>query len=216
MIGCLRSCAGRLAALAVLGVAAGAAWLYWPVLSPRLSGFAGPEEPAAVVASPELADATLDRFERFRAGAEGDRIALGSAELSSVVRYALPGILPPGVSEPTVELVDGRLVLSAHVATAAFPDLPALDPVIGMLPDTVSVRMDGELAPFGRRSLAFHVDAIEASRIPLPARLVPEVLAGLGRTHRDGLPPDALHVPLPAGLESVFVLRDSLVLVSEP
>jgi hypothetical protein len=99
------------------------------------------------------------------------------------------------------------------VATRAVPDLPALAPVVGMLPDTVSVLMEGTLVQFGKQSLAFHIAHVEAASIPLPDRLIPEVLAGLGRTHRGGLPENALHIPLPSGIDSVFVERDSLVLL---
>jgi hypothetical protein len=170
-------------------------------------------DPTRVPPSAALAEATLDRFERFRASPSGAVLALGDAEITSVLRYALPGILPPGVADPDVRLTGEDVRLSARVATAAFPDLPALEPVVGMLPDTVSVLMDGALTQFGKQSLAFHVEHIEAAAIPLPDRLVPEVLAGLGRTHRGGLPGNALHVPLPAGIDSVYVARDSLVLL---
>ena len=59
-----------------------------------------------------------------------------------MVRYAVPGILPPGVSEPEVTFDGGILALSALVAIKSFPDL---DQVVGILPDTVPVRMEGEL-----------------------------------------------------------------------
>ena len=196
-----------------LGTVAVGAWLLWPRVTTRMtSRFVTPPAVASAV-SVDLAEAALDRFEAFRAGLTGERLAMGDAELSSVVRYAIPGILPPGVSEPEVTLEGGSLVLSARVAIEAFPDLPALDQVAGMFPDTVLVRMEGELAPFGKESLTFRVGRIEAGRIPLPGRLIPMVLSALGRRHRDGLPRDALHVPLPSGLSSVYVSGASLVLV---
>ena len=99
------------------------------------------------------------------------------------------------------------------MAIEAFPDLPALGQVEGILPDTVPVRMEGELVPFGKESLTFRVVHIEAGRIPLPGRLIPMVLRALGRRPRDGLPRDALHLPLPSGFSSVYVSGDSLVLV---
>ena len=209
MIGRPRGFLGRVLLLIALVLVAVGAWLAWP----RIVDRPAPEGGGRVQPSPALAEATLDRFERFRAGTSGTQLALGDAEISSVLRYALPGILPPGVGDPDVRLLGSDVTLTARVATAAFPDLPALEPVVGMLPDTVSVRMEGWLGQFGRQSLAFHVEHIEAAAIPLPDRLVPEVLAGLGRTHRGGLPDNALHVPLPAGIDSVYVARDSLVLL---
>jgi hypothetical protein len=208
MIGRPQGFLARVLLLLALVLVAVGAWLAWPRVRERPESADG----ARVEASPALAEATLDRFERFRA--DGGVLALGDAEISSLLRYALPGILPPGVTDPDVRLVGSDVTLSARVATAAFPDLPALEPVVGMLPDTVSVKMEGTLLQFGKESLAFRVGHIEAASIPLPDRLVPEVLTGLGRTHRGGLPENALHVPLPAGIDSVWVERDSLVLLS--
>jgi hypothetical protein len=191
---------------------AASGWLYWPRGSERLG--AAPEAPADAAVSPELAEATLDRVEGLRV-ADGGRLALGAAELSSVVRYAMPGILPPGVDEPGVAIQGGSVALSARVATGAFPDLPALGAVIGMLPDTVPIRVQGRLSSYGKESLAFFVSRVEAARIPLPDRLIPQVLGALGRRERQGLPANALHIPMPGGLDSVYVRRDSLVLVAD-
>lgn len=206
-----RGSPGRLLLLSALVLVPVGAWLAWPGPAEGPTGAPAPR----VDVSPALAEATLDRFERFRAGNGGPQLSLADAELSSVLRFALPGILPPGVSEPDVRLSGSRVNLFALVATDAFPELPALDPLLGILPDTVPVRLAGELSQFGKQSLAFHVDQIEAATIPLPVRMVPEMLAALGRAHRGGLPPNALHLPLPSGIDSVFVARDSLVLVSD-
>jgi hypothetical protein len=204
----IRHIVRALLVLATVVVALGA-WVFWP----RAAAAPDPRDPNGIGPSPELAESTLDRFERFRAGGAGGRLALVDAEIGSVLRFALPGILPPGVSDPDVRMAGSDVTLTARVATRAFPDLPALAPVIGMLPDTVSVLMAGTLTQFGKQSLAFHIEHVEAGGVPLPDRLVPEVLAGLGRTHRGGLPENALHIPLPAGIDSVYVERDSLVLL---
>jgi len=210
MFGCLR----KALALVLLMVAGAAAWLWGPELWRRYVVQQDPVEENDV-ASPELADRTLDRLESFRAGDSGEQLKLGDLELTSLARYALPGLLPPGVDEPTVRIRDGHLHISARVALAAFPDLPDLGEVIAILPDTVPVEMRGTLTPFSRSQAALHVDHVEAARIPLPARLIPEVLRGLGRKDHPDLPPDALLIPLPEGLSALYLLRDSLVLVAE-
>jgi len=191
------------AALAALERALGLGDPVWVEAPPG----SGPPQP-----SPETADATLDRFERFRAGEGGDRLALGSTELSSVLRYAMPGLVPAGVADPEVFLEEGRVRVRARVAVEAFPRLPRLEQVMGILPDTVLLEMVGSLVRLDQSFLALRVDRVEASRIPIPQRMVADVLAGLGREGPPGLPANALAVPLPDGVASAVVQGDSLVL----
>jgi len=193
--------------------------LWGPLVVGRLGGLLGLGAPASGVGieagaapSPELADATLDRFERFRAGAGERRLALGGAELSSVVRYALPGLIPPGVTDPTIALREGRVLVSARVAVAAFPRLPDLGQLLGLLPDTVLLEMEGSLVPVDQAFLALVVDKVEASRVPIPRRMVADVVAGMGRKGPASMPANALAVPIPDGVASVSVQGDSLVL----
>ena len=211
----------KLLALVVLLGAAYAGYRWGPAVFPALERVLGVAADTAMVGapalpqpSPELAEATLDRFEAFRAGEGEDRLALGGTELTSVIRYALPGIIPPGVTEPTVELVDGRVHLTARVAVDAFPRLPRLDEIVGLLPDTVLIALDGTLVALDQAFLSLMVDRVEVARIPLPRRMVGEVLAGFGREARSSLPKDALAVPVPDGVGSVYVQGDSLVLVA--
>ncbi len=165
--------------------------------------------------SQAIADSTLARFQRFRDGKGRDRMALGSNQLTSVLRYALPGIVPPGVNEPTVALSDGRVNVSARVAVHAFPHLPHLDKVAGILPDTALVEMGGSLVRVDQQHLAFIVDRMHIVHVPIPKAMIAEVLSGLGADRRPNLPKDGLVVPLPDGLSSAFVQRDSLVLLAK-
>jgi hypothetical protein len=177
---------------------------------PRPGGAASSTER---VPSAALAEETLERFERFRAGRIGSRLALGSAELSAVARYALPGIFPPGVVDPSVALEGERVRASALVVSAGLPGLPRLDAVAGLLPDTVLVELRGRLEPLDDDKLAFTVDRVVIGGVPLPRRMVPEMLAALGREDTAGLAADALVVPRPGGILSVVVQRDSLVMM---
>ena len=179
-----------------------------PVWVPAPPG-SGPAQP-----SPEIADSTLDRFERFRRGEGEDRLALGATELSSVLRYSLPGLVPPGVSDPAVFLEDGRVRIRARVALDALPRRPELDQIMEILPDTVLLEMVGTLVPLDQAFLALRVDRVEASGVPIPQRMVADLLAGLGREGPPSLPSDALAVPIPDGVRSVVVQSDSLVLVA--
>lgn len=215
MIGLVR----RLFGLAVLLMVAYAGFRWGPLVFPRVEralGLGG-EDAAAAQASgddptPEVAEAALDRFEGFRRDPGAERLALGSTELSSLVRYALPGLVPEGVSDVTVTLRDGRVRVGARVALDAFPRLPQLREVVGILPDTVALDLEGVLVPLDQSFAAFLVERVEASRIPIPRRMVGEILGALARPGPPSLPADALAVPIPDGVRSVHVLGDSLIL----
>ena len=213
----------KLVVVAALGMVAYAGFRWGPLVFPVVDRALGLREPAWVPAPPgsvpgtptaEIADATLDRFERFRRGEGDGRLALSGTELSAVIRYALPGLVPSGVGDPTVSLKEGRVRVAARVALADFPSLPELERVMGLLPDTVGIVMEGVLVRLDQSFLALVIERVEASSVPIPRRMVAELLAGLGREGPPSLPADALAVPIPDGVESVFVQRDSLVLVA--
>jgi len=102
--------------------------------------------------------------------------------------------------------------LRAEVALSAFPELPDLGPILGLLPDTLTVEVEASLMPFNSDQVALLVQSLEAGRIPVPRRLIPEILKAMGRVDHPGLPPEALTVSLPTGLGSVSILADSLVI----
>ena len=214
--GSLKGRLGRATVLAVLAGAGYAGWRWGPEALPSLEGWfremAVAEDP---VVSPELAQATLDRFEALRDGSGPDRIALSNVELISVLKYALTGMIPEQVSEPYVTLADSGLTLSGKVAVDALGGLGELGPAVGFLPDTLLLELEGSLLPLdgGRAALVIH--RVLAAHIPLPDQMIAGVLEALGREAQEGLSVDALAVPLPSGLESVYILRDSLVLVAE-
>jgi hypothetical protein len=206
----------------VTAAVAYAGWRWGGPLFTRAEAWAGIEAEAggdavagAPSASAELADETLDRVDRLRAGQGGERLLLDETELTSVVRYAAFGVLPPGVENPRVELRGDKAWFRARVALGAFPDLPAFEEVAGLLPDTVDLELRGTLMPFDDGHAVLHVERMEASRIPLPSRMIPAILRAFGRVHRDGLPGDALALPLPDGLASAYLEDDRLVLVAD-
>ena len=216
--GCLRGCLGRVWLLGLLIAAAFAGWRWGPAVFPRVQGwFAEEEGTVEVLPSPELADAALDRFERFRRGEGGDQLSLSASEVASVLRYSAPEMIPGGVSSPAVEFQDGVVTLTARIAIEAFPGLPTLDGILGFLPDTVSISVEGALAPLNQDGVALVVHGVRASFIPvpLPDGMTPSILTALGRRSTAGLPEDALAFPLPDGVQSAHVLRDRLILVRD-
>ncbi len=219
----MRGCVGgflRTVGLVVATIASAyAGWRWGDNLFPRMERWLGEQVAASAsetpTPSPQLAEATLDRVESLREGRGSDRLRLNAVELSSVLRYSIPGVIPPGVENPDVDLRDGKVFLRARVALSAFPDIPRLDEIADLLPDTVDLVIRGTLLPFDDSHAALHVERLEASRVPLPGRMIPGILAALGRRDREGLPPDALAVPLPSGLSSAYVEENQLVLVAD-
>ena len=215
MIGWLKSLFGKAVILLLLVAAAYAGWRWGAGVFPQVHewlGVTGVEETGAVVSSPGLADSVMARVQELRRGEGPSELALGGNELTSVLRHSVPGLLPTGVSDPEVTLEDGRVHLQARVTLGSFPDLPDLGPILGMLPDTLDVALQAALMPFGDGTAALLVHHLEASRIPLPRRFIPDILTAMGRTNQPGLPPEALLVPLPSGLGSAYILTDSLIL----
>jgi len=205
--------------LGLLIAAALAGWRWGPSVFPRVRGWFAEEEEVVVevLPSPELADDALDRFERFRRGETGDQLSLSATDVVSVLRYSAPGMVPSGVSDVDVEFHDGVVTLTARVLVEAFPGLPTLDGILGFLPDTVSIAVEGALAPLYEDGISLIVHGVYASFIPvpLPDGMTPKILGALGRRSRAELPEDALVFPLPDGVRSAHVLRDRLVLVRD-
>ena len=219
MLGFLKGLFRKILILVLLVVAAYAGWKWGPEVFPKVHerlGLTGGNEAREVVSSQEMADSVLALVQGFRRGDGPTQLALGGSELTSVLRYSVSGLVPDGVLNPQVMLKEGRVHIRAQVDLGSFPDLPDLGPIIGILPDTLDVALEASLMPFGNGKAALLVHRLEASRIPLPRRLIPEILAAMGRTDQPGLPPEALLVPLPAGLGSAYILTDSLFLSNDP
>ena len=219
MLGCMKRLISATVTLVVLAFVAYAGWRWGGGVFSRAESLVGGEtvaENAGPMPTPEIAETTLARIEAFRAGETDDRrLMLEGVELSSVVRYSLPGIVPSGVSDPSVEMDGEDLFLGARVAVKDFPDLPALDEVMGLLPDTVQIEMRARLQPFDSQYAALTVRRVEASRIPLPSRMIPGILRSLGRADREGLASDQMAVPLPYGIAGAWVENGRLVLSSD-
>lgn len=218
MGGRFRGIVAGLLMLVALAAAAYGGWRWGDRVFPPIESRLGLEADSAAAepVTPEVAQRTIERIDRFRGTGESAEMALGEAEVASVLRYSAPGVVPEGITPPEVELEGGRVHLSTRVALEAFPPVPELERLVGMLPDTVPVELDGSLMPFGEDEAALVVHRVRASGIPVPRRFVPRLLGALGREDRAGLPPDALIVPLPGGLRSAYIHSDSLILVATP
>ncbi len=209
----------RIFGLLLLVAAAYGGWRFgdyvFPPLEARLGIGTGPVLSVDGVEPNEaLAEAADERVARFLSG-DGSQLELTGVELTSLLRHREQGRVPDGISNPTVSLMEGRAEVSADVAVADFPGLPDLGPIAGMLPDTVTVQVKGSVIGFGDGEAVLFVQGLEIEGVPLPRGLIPEMLSGLGRVHRPGLPAEAMAVELPDGVSSAYVTGDRLVAVAD-
>ena len=165
---------------------------------------------------PEVAERAFRRVELFRTGRSGRVLTLTSAEVTALLRHAVPGMLPPGIVEPRVRLQSGRVVVDARLASADFTARAPLTGALGVLPDTLQVRLEGRLVDT-RERLTFVVEEARASGMPLPASAVAAVAEALARRSAARVPADdpgapALSLEWPAGVAFARVDGDRLVL----
>lgn len=207
--GCLR----RLLVLALLVAGVALAWHYRAELRAQWSALrdAGPD--ADTSSSVVLADRAERKVASFSGDAPPERVALSQAEVQSLMQHRLAPLLPAYVDSPRVRLREGRVHVEARVPTGRFRALGPLREVIGFLPDTTELVASGQIIPVDGRRAALEVGGITAARIPLPDRLIPELLVLLGRPRESPLPADVVAVPLPPGVGAVYVSGDSLVLL---
>jgi hypothetical protein len=208
-----RGCVGRVVALFVLLVVLAGAWLFRDRLRDAWRAFRGEDQ--AAVPTPELADSAEAKL-RSLADAGTPSVALSALELQSLLLYRYRGIFPAFLDSPTVELEDDRVRLRARVPVDKLPSVDGLGDVAAFLPDTTELRLDGRLLPLDTGRVAFGIDEVSASRVPLPQRIVHGALARLGRVDEAGLPRDAVAVPLPPGVAAAYVRGDSLHLLARP
>jgi hypothetical protein len=200
-----------LALVALLAVIAGA-WLFRDRLRLAWRDFRGLEE-VATEPTPELA-AEAERKLRSLSAGRSRSVALSQVELQSLLQYRYQGLLPAFLDSPTVELHDDQIRLRGRVPLDKLPNVDGLGDVVGILPDTTELRLDGKLLPLDSGRVAFGIDEASASHVPLPRRLVLRALQHIGRVDEAGLPEDAVAVPLPPGVAAAYVRGDSLFLLA--
>jgi hypothetical protein len=182
------------------------------------------DAPTMVDGSPRTTEAviaqlTVDRLELFRTGNAGSELSLDAAELTAVVRHALPGLLPAGVTQPVIHLVDGHVVIRVRVAAQIYPGVSPFAAVLDVFPDTLDIAIEGHLQ--GRANhLALGIDRATAERVPIPRSLLAAIVAAIvresalsgGEPTTDGGESSAeLRLSWPRGIGTVEVVGDRLV-----
>ena len=207
----------RRTVLAVLFVlAAYAGWKGGDIIFPRLETALGVAEAVgdrdSPLVTPQAADLAKERIEAFRAS-DDPELRLEPFEVSSLLRYSVPGLIPRGVHDPSVTMEGDRIEIQASVIPSVVPSLPDLGVIVGILPDTVGVSIGGTLVPFADGGSMLLVKDMAVQGISLPSRTFPDILAALGRTDTNGLPPAAILVPAFSEIRGAYIENGELVLV---
>lgn len=209
-----RSVALALVAAAV-ALTAYAGWKWGDSIFPRLEsavGMGSDHDELSAGMTPEAAQAAAARILAFRESDEPE-LRLRSSEVSSLLRYSAPGLLPRGVMRPQVTMKGDRIDIRVSVLPRDMPRLPDLGVVAGILPDTVPVLVSASLVPFGSGGSILLIRAMEIQGIPIPSSAFPDILAALGRKDAAGLPASAMLVPSFGQIGGAYVEGGELVLV---
>lgn len=206
----LVGCFSRTFVLALLIVLAAVGWFNRHELGAAWDRLTGAEGRA----SPELAAQADEKLASLGATDGVARVALAQDELQSLIEYRWGGFLPADVVDPRVAVSDGRVTLEGSVATARFGEIAELREILSFLPDTASLRAVGSFVPLDSGHVGLEIHELGAAGIPVPRRLIPNVLGKFRRGDVPGLGSNALAVPLPPGVRSVYVSGDSMVFLA--
>ena len=195
-------------------VAAYGGWRWGDAVFPAVEAALGigQAEFAELPVNVETAARATAKIEEFQVS-EDHELRLESAEVSSLLRYSIPGIVPSGVLDPTVSFEGDRVEVRARVLPSRISDLPRLGGIAGILPDTVNVVVQGSLSVFGDEVSVLVVEGVELQGWPIPAAAVPEILAALGHEPPPDAPPAAVPVPELSGLRAAHIEDGKLVVV---
>jgi len=203
MLGCL----GRSVALLLLFLLLFWAWQVGPGAR---GGLGARGEPSMALASE-----ALDRYQHVVEGVLTET-AFSETEMESLLRYRLPDQLPGGVESPTIRFRDGEAWIGIRVPLSLIPPTPPLDAIRVRLPATVPAELRGTLVTRSGEEVLFLVHRILIAGVPLPRALFPEVIETIDPRERRDVPSGVLSLPLPAGIHSLYIDGDSLVLLGEP
>lgn len=210
LLGCFRNLV-----LLILLVAVGAGiYLYRDRIAEEWHRFRGDEKPVAVATPEQLAASAERKVASLADGPPPSRVALSEAELQALLKTRFAGMVPQYLDSPRVALEGDRIHLHGRIPTDRLPRVQGVGEVMGLLPDTTDITVTGQVIPLEGQRAALAVDQVTAAKIPLPRRLVSEMLRRVKRPGDADLPPDALPLPLPRGVSGAYVRSDSLILLA--
>jgi hypothetical protein len=145
------------------------------------------------------------------------RTSMSETEVNSWFTYHAPPLLPKGVTQPKVTIVGNRRVIGAAIV-----DLDAVAKsrasgrpfdVWNLIGGRVPVTMTG-LVHAERGQARFEMESAEISGIPVPRRIVEEMVGYYTRTpdHPNGIQLDDAFA-LPAGIQAIEISPGAAVVV---
>ncbi len=165
--------------------------------------------------TPEMAARAEEKLARLGKVGGVAEVALTERELQSLLDHRWAGFLPADVVDPRVGVSGGRVTLEAGVARARFAEIRELEEIVAFLPDTTALRAVTTFTPLNGDHVALEVHELGAAGIPVPGRLIPLILGRFRGSSEPGLAPNALAIPLPAGIRTVYATGDMLVFQAE-
>lgn len=207
MNGCLGGCLGRVVALVFLAIIVVAAWRFGPGLVEDI-GF-GTHDSEEV--SAEVGARAVDRYLEL-VGGDRDSAVFSGPELESILRFHAPDALPPGVTDPSIEIRDGEVRVGLRVALDLLPRIPEIEGMRHLLPDSVPVELRGSVVPLEGSRSALIVRRIDVASVPIPRTLHAPLISALDPVRPEGLPEESITFRLPDGIRSAEV-RDNRLLV---
>lgn len=178
MIRLVRSCLARVGCLTLLVAGAVGAWYVQDDVVAWWEARNAP--PVDAAPTTEIADRVETRLQRFLE-AEGEaELRLGESEVSSLVRYRIAEMLPPGVSDPAASLQDSTAQVTAILDAPRMLEGRAPPMLIGMLGD--SARVTVELLPEVPEPGTVRLELLEvrAGALQVPRVMIPWLVEGLG------------------------------------
>lgn len=170
---------------------------------------AEPETPVVLEVSPTAASNAEVKLAQLDVAGEA---RLTEIELTSLFRYR-PEIWSMGIlRSPDVEMYGDTLRLNGRFATDDVPDLPGLESLRMVLPDTADASLVGTVETGQPGRADFRIAAFELEGMPIPNRYLTQILDRLGQSDED-LPPGAFALPLPPDIRSARIEQGELVVV---
>lgn len=215
MFGCL----GRIGCLALLVVAAAAAWATRDRWTPLLDR----ETSVEVAAAPEWQPVTPAAAARAResvaqlAAPRGPvAVVLTPAEAAALVLEGVLRVLPESARDVEAAAIGDRLYVRADVALGELGG-EALGPLAGMLGSREVLLLGGTLEAIGPGIGQFRVAEVKVREFVLPQRVVPRLLRELrrGQPLREGVAEDGIPLELPPAVADVRVSRGRVTLYEE-